>query len=79
MEKNLTNTSINVFSDKGLRFCYSDKYFVNSSPGNQHFICEMKKRSVQNFRIYTLHDIFVAGLNERAGESGGCRQTSSNG
>ena len=28
---------------------------MNSSPDNQHFICEMKTKSVQNFRTFTVH------------------------
>ena len=34
--------------------CYSDKYFVNSSPENQYFIWEQKQKCVRNFRTFTV-------------------------
>ena len=34
--------------------CYSDKYFVNSSPENQHFMLDQKEKSVWNFRTFEL-------------------------
>ena len=44
--------------------CFSVKYFVNSSPGNQHFIWEQKEKGVRNFRpfycfIFQLNNPFL--------------------
>ena len=40
---------IRVFS-----VCYSDKHFLNYSPGSQHFIWEQKEKSNWNFRTFTV-------------------------
>ena len=32
--------------------CYSENYFVNSSPRNQHYICEQKKKCLKFYNIY---------------------------
>ena len=37
--------------------CYSGRHFVNSSPENQHFMCQQKENSVQNFRTFTVLDL----------------------
>ena len=34
--------------------CYSDKHFVNSSLENPYLILAQEKKSVQNFRTFTL-------------------------
>ena len=34
------------------QFC--NLIFMNSSPDNQHFICEQKEKSVRNFRTFTI-------------------------
>ena len=34
--------------------CYSDIHFVNSSPENQHFIWELKDKSVRIYRKFTV-------------------------
>ena len=38
--------------------CYPGKHFDNHRPHNQHFICEQKNRSVQNFRTFTVNKNF---------------------
>ena len=41
-------------SDSFFPVCYSDKYFVNSSPDNKHFTLQKKEKSVQNLRPFTI-------------------------
>ena len=39
--------------------CYSGKHFVSSSPENQHFIWEQKKKRAQSFRIFTCFYLLI--------------------
>ena len=38
--------------------CYSHYHFVTTSPDNQYFIFNQKKKSVRNFRIFTIYSIY---------------------
>ena len=43
--------------------CYSSKHFVTSSPDNQYFIKNRKRKRVQNFRTFTVGtEIMCTGL-----------------
>ena len=41
-------------SDLGLPCLLLEKNFVTSSADNQYFVCEQKKKSVRNFRTFTV-------------------------
>ena len=49
-------------SDLGLPCCYNDKHFANSSPDNQHYIWENKRKIVWNFGTFTSFRIYQGCL-----------------
>ena len=42
--------------------CYYDKHFVNSTPANPYFIGELKEKSVQNIKTFTIPTCYETDL-----------------
>ena len=60
---NIQTIRLKKQSDQGLPcLLLWQTFFVNSSPDNQHFNCELKDKSFWNFRAFTLVSLFVVTL-----------------